>query len=251
MDKIDLLKLIEDDDLELLNIKKSKSSSFTPDERLVASFHEINKFVTMYGREPSPGNEIHEHQLFARLKGIRDSKDKKLALLDLDEHGLLGGNVKEIKTIDDIFNDDDVGLLDNESDSIFKLKHVGKKINLPDYIASRKPCNNFDNYELKFVACQSDLATGKRKIWPFKKGQQIEKGQFFILNGILLLVADVGKREIIAGRINARLLCIFENGTESNMLLRSLAAGLYKDGRRVTEHEDRLLENFGNITSRP
>jgi len=64
----------------------------------------------------------------------------------------------------------------------------------------------------------------------------------------LVYVEDVGEFEIVNGKRNARLRCIFENGTESDLLLRSLARELYRDGRRVTEHEDHLLDNFYNIT---
>lgn len=43
---------------------------------------------------------------------------------------------------------------------------------------------------------------------------------------------------------NARLRCIFENGTESDMLERSLEASLYKDGGRVTELSEDLLKHL-------
>ena len=63
MDTVDLLKLIEDDELGLLNVKSKKSSMLTTDERLIVSFHEINDFVSKNGREPVHGNEISEHHL--------------------------------------------------------------------------------------------------------------------------------------------------------------------------------------------
>ncbi|MCK5268003.1 MAG: GIY-YIG nuclease family protein, partial [Spirochaetes bacterium] len=88
-------------------------------------------------------------------------------------------------------------------------------------------------------------------IFPFKNEQQIEEGYFFVLKGVLLYVVEVGKRERDKnGKVNARLRCIFENGTESDMLLRSLAAELYKNGRRVTENENNLLNEFMNITDK-
>ena len=244
-----MLKIIEDDDLGLLKVKPKQSSSATADERLVSAFHSINQFVSQHGREPMPGKGVQEHQLYARLKGIRESHEKIQALMDLDEHALLQKEIKEINSIEDIFQDDDLGILESQADSIFTLKHVPKEIAKPDYIANRKPCKNFDEYEQKFVQCQADLTAGKRKILPFAKGSQIESGQYFILKGVLLYVAQVGKKETVDGVTNARLLLIFENGTESDMLLRSLAAELYKDGRRVTEHEEHLLDGFSNITS--
>lgn len=248
MDKDDLLKLIEDDDLGLLNVKPKMSAVATADERLVTSFHQINQFVLGHGREPQSGNGIQEHQLYARLRGIRESHTKMEALAYLDEHGLLSVPQKEITSIDDIFDDDDLGILGNEAESIFTLKHVSKETTMPDYVASRKPCKDFEIFEQKFMQCQADLASGKRKLWPFKNEQQIQKGYFFVLKGILLYVAEVGEVEKNNGKKNARLRCIFENGTESDMLLRSLSAELYKDGRRVTEHEDHLLNGFDNIT---
>ena len=249
MDKEDLQKLIEDDDLGLLNVKPKQSAVATADERLITSFTQINQFVSENGKEPQSGNGIQEHQLYARLKGIRDSVEKMEALANLDEHGLLNVERKEISSIDDIFEDDDLGILGSEAESIFTLKHVSKETTMPDYVASRKPCKDFDTFELKFIQCQADLASNKRKLWPFKNEQQIQKGYFFVLKGVLLYIAEVGDFEKGSnGKKNARLRCIFENGTESDMLLRSLAAELYKDGRRVTEHEDRLLDGFSNIT---
>lgn len=252
MDRDELLKLIADDELGLLKVKPKASAAASADERLVASFHEINQFVSEHGREPKPGNGVQEHQLFSRLKAIRENKDKIQALLDLDEHKLLPAEVKEIKSIQDVFADDDFGILDNEAESIFTIRHVPnvpKETNMPDYIARRKPCADFSDFEDKFKQCHADLVNGKRKLWPFSKGYQIAKGNFFILKGIMLYVAEVGETEVVEGRVNARLRCIFENGTEGDMLLRSLAAELYKDGRRVTEHEERLLDGFSNITS--
>ena len=57
-------------------------------------------------------------------------------------------------------------------------------------------------------------------------------------------VAEVGEKEMKNGKVNARLRCIFENGTESDMLLRSLATELYKDetGRRILDPTEKALE---------
>ncbi|MEI2834760.1 MAG: GIY-YIG nuclease family protein [Acidimicrobiia bacterium] len=41
---------------------------------------------------------------------------------------------------------------------------------------------------------------------------------------------------------------IYENGTESDLLLRSLAAALYSDGKRITENTDKLLDPLSGIT---
>ena len=158
-------------------------------------------------------------------------------------------NQKPIENINDIWDDDDFGLLETSSESIFDLKHVPKETTMPDYIASRKPCLDFANFEHLFIACHQDLGLKRRKLYPFKNEQQIDKGYFFVLKGILLYVAEVSEKEKTGGKVNARLRCIFENGTESDMLLRSLAAELYKNGRRVTEKTEKLLDNFNSISA--
>lgn len=250
MNPEDLKKLIDDDDLGLLKVKPKAQQQCTADERLIASFEEINKFIDDNGREPKPSMaNIIEYQLHSRLNAIRADKEKIKALLCLDKHGLLKTEIKEIKSIEDIFADDDFGLLSSEADSIFTLKHVPKETNMPDYIARRKACEDFDKFEHLFIQCQEDLRQGKRTLSPFQNEQNIDKGLFFVLKGVLLYVAEVGEREIINDKVNARLRCIFENGTESDMLLRSLAAELYKDGRRVSKHFDHLLEGFSNVSA--
>lgn len=62
MDKKDLLKLIEDDNLGILNIKP-KQAGATTDERLLSSFQEINNFVKINGRKPMAGGDLYENQL--------------------------------------------------------------------------------------------------------------------------------------------------------------------------------------------
>jgi len=245
LDKVDLLKLIEDDDLGLLKIYPKNSPMLTTDERLVEAFHEINKFISDYGREPEPGKDVYEHQLYARLKGIRENNEKITALMDLDEYGLLQKKNKEIKSIQDIFENDELGILTSEHEDIFDAKHIPKETTMPDYIASRKPCDDFKKYKNQFLQCQLEISNGERELYPFNKEQQISQGSYFILKGVLLYIDFVSDREIIGGRRNARLRCIFENGTESDMLLRSLSAELYKNGRRVTEPGEKSFDaNF-------
>ncbi len=63
-------------------------------------------------------------------------------------------------------------------------------------------------------------------------------GDFFILGGQLVYVAEMGEAlRAPNGATDARLRVIYSNGTESDLLLRSLQRALYKDeaGRRVSE----------------
>ncbi len=241
--------IFNDDPYGLLDIKPTGSQGRNADERLVASFEEINSFYEKNNREPSLGNSVQEHQLRSRLNGIRSDIQKVDMLKPYDRFNLLEIVQKSIESIDDIWNDDDFGLLETSEESIFDLKHVPKETTMPDYVASRKPCLDFENFEHLFIACHQDLGLKKRKLYPFKNEQQIDKGYFFVLKGILLYVAEVSEKEKTGGKVNARLRCIFENGTESDMLLRSLAAELYKNGRRVTEKTEKLLDNFHLISA--
>jgi hypothetical protein len=248
MDKKDLLKLIEDDDLGLLSVK-SKQAIASTDERLVSSFQEINNFVKDNGREPKARGDINEYQLHARLNAIRENKEKIQALSDFDEYDLLRKEAKEIKSLKDVFEDDDLGILEGDADSIFNLKHIPKERTQADFIARRKPCKDFFEFEEKFIQCHQEIKNGDRKLLPFHRDYEMEKGMFFVLKGMLVYLADVGeKTKDEHGKWDARLRAIFENGTESNLLLRSLGKVLFKDGRRVSELRENSLNNFHNIT---
>ncbi len=242
--------ILENDPLGLLDEKPKASTVASADERLLASFQEINEFYMHKGREPQANGDIQEHSLYSRLQGLRKNPLKREALLPHDEHGLLAVPEIEINSIDDIFADDALGILDDDALNIFDTSRLPKETTMPGYVAKRKKCKDFGEFEHLFKQCHSDLEAEKRKLWPFAKEQQIDKGLFFILKGVLLYVADIGERENVKGKVNARLRCIFENGTESDMLLRSLSAELYKDGRRVLEHEDMLLSELENVTEK-
>ncbi len=245
----ELREIFENDPLGLLDVKPPNSPARNEEERLLASFREIIDFYKKNNREPEQGGGIQEHQLYTRLRSLRENPAKAELLKIHDGLGLLNYTKKQVKSMDDILKDDTLGLLDDHAEGLYDFRHVPKETNMPDYVAQRKPCRDFSVYEHKFKACQADLARGKRKLYPFKNEQQIGAGYFFVLKGVLLYVATVGEKETDTnGKVNARLRCIFENGTESDMLLRSLAAELYKDGRRVTEHEDKLLDSFNSIT---
>ncbi len=239
MDIATLKLLIEEDHWGLLKVKP-KSSTISSDDRLLKSFQEINAFHREHGRPPKQNKDnINEITLYKRLKHIKSDNKKVDFLIKHDEFYLLDLH-KIPLSIDDVLADDPFNLLSDKSIDIFTIKHLPKFIYKPEYIAQRIPCKNFDSFEELFRKCHIELKLEKRKIRPFAKAQQIAVGNFFVLKGILLFVAEIIKLETTSdGRSNPRLRCIFENGTEGDLLLRSLAAELYKDGRRVTD----VMEN--------
>ena len=90
---------------------------------------------------------------------------------------------------------------------------------------------------------QADIGSGARITQPIRKDAgflktDIRAGEFFILSGQIAYVAEVGEPfKAPNGESDARLRVIYSNGTESNLLLRSLQRALYKDetSRRVSE----------------
>lgn len=252
MDKLiefSLDEILADDPLGLLNEPKARTKALNEDDRLVSSFEEINDFIEKNGNEPQKSINMQERTLFSRLQGIRDNPEKIALLKPYDRFNIL----QEIKinSIDDILNDDAFGLLGNENeDDIFTLKNVPKNSDIvkPDYVATRKSCKDFVKYEPMFKEAQNDLKTGKRTLAKFENEQEIYEGEFYILKGVMVYVASKGYLVKKNGKTNARLHCIYENGTESDVLMRSLSRELYRDGKRVSRHEDKLLENLYMIS---
>ena len=230
----------------LLDVKPKASGAQTENERLATSYEEILAFVDEHGKEPEENfSEINEHRLHSRLKGIRTSPDKIDALREMDRHSLLG-EPKEITSITDVLDDDDLGILGSTEDDIFTLRNLPETINKGDYIGKTKPCKVFKDFEPLFLQCQADLRAGKRKLRSFSNDSSIKANRFYVRNGILLYVSEMNEREIRKeqnrDRVDFRLRIIYENGTESDVLRNTLAKRLRENGRRVTEHEERMLE---------
>lgn len=239
--------ILEDDPLGLLSEPKARAKGLDEDDRLALSFEEINGFIEKNGREPQKEAPMHERTLFSRLEGIRAHPEKIAYLKAYDRLNILQS--VEIDSIEDILNDDVFGLLNDASEDIFTLKHVPKERSplMPEEIASRKPCKDFAAYESMFKEVQKDLKQGKRALMPFQNEQEIYQDEFYILKGVMVYVAHKGALVKKNGKTNTRLRCIYENGTESNVLMRSLSRELYRDGKRVSRHEDKLLEPLQTI----
>jgi hypothetical protein len=255
--KAELDKILKEDPLGLLKI--STSRPITPDQRLIDSFNEINNFIDLNGREPEESTDINERKLFSRLSALKKDFDKATILKEFDKHHLLE-NVKEIQTVEDILANDVLGIIDDDPENIFNLKNIPLKKNQTDFVARRKPCKNFSKYEHNFKKIQNEIKTGKRKLIPFREAH-LQEGRYYILDGILSYLEKIEK-EIIKEfndksqgkrkRRDPRIRCIFENGLESNMYLRSFQKELYNNGRTVIDTNEETLEifnqNLGQVT---
>lgn len=248
MVEFSLDEILADDPLELLSEAKAKTKSLNEDDRLVGSFEEINDFIEQNGHEPKKLADMHERTLYSRLEGIRKNPEKIEYLKPYDRCNLL--EKVEINSIDDILNDDIFGLLEESEDDIFMLKHVSKEREQTDFVAQRKPCRDFAKYEELFKSVQNDLNQGKRKLVKFNE-RFFEDGNFFILKGVLAYLQKIEKpQKDKFNKLDGRTKIIFENATESNMLLRSFGKGLYEDGYFVSEHEDKVLDKLAQITEK-
>ena len=234
--------ILSDDPLSLLEVVPKFSGKKTEAERLVSSFEEINEFFVEHQRVPEKSKEdIIEFALACRLQAIKNNADKVASINKHDKHKLLAE-----QSVETILAEDSLGLLDEGDDSIFELKHIPSQKTSPDYIANRKNCLDFSEFSAKFAQCQTELTHGLRKLVKFKRETSIEKGEFFVLNGILLYVASIGDQ-----KNNPRLRCIFANGMESNMLLRSLASSLYKNGKRIVAKETGYIYVVSSASTDP
>ena len=248
--KLTLEDIFNDDEFGLLESKEKKSTVKTEEDRLIDSFEEINIFIDKNGREPRKSS-MAEYGLMARLKNFRNNEVQKKILKPYDRHNLLGYVEIEKKTIDDIFDDDDLGLLDSDKDlDIFRFKHIPKNVERAetDFVARRKPMKEkeFEKYEKMFHQVHKEIKEGKRKIKPFKNAEKnLKVGNYYVLDGILLYLESANlKREEWKNksgnriRLEGRTRTIFENGTYSNMLFRSLGKQILKNGKMITQPED-------------
>lgn len=240
----------EDDDALLaelgVEVEVKKTASRTPrEERIIAGFEEIQRFTEENGRSPehSESGDIFERLYAVRLDRIREISECRELVEPLDYQGLLRGAAKvETNDVDEL--DDDALLaelgIEAEASPITELKHVRSSAEkkAAEEVASRQKCEDFTKFKPLFEQVQKELDTGLRETRPFEMKAEIEKGRFFIVGGQKAYVAEKGATTITdQGRTDARLRVIFDNGTESNMLMRSLQRALNKDdaGRRITE----------------
>ena len=250
-DKESILKeIFENDPFGLLIVKPKKSAARTSDERLAASFDEINDFIENNEREPKPDpTNISEYKLYSTLKGLRENEDKMMALEPQDKYGLLNIEKKEINSIDDILGDDSLDILGDDAEGLFTFKHTPKDFEREkaDFIGKRVKCKDFDKYEDVFKEVQNDLALGKRKLVDFKLSD-LKDGNYYVHNGILFLLEKIYNREnnsdLKDTHKDGRTRCVFENGTESNILFRTVGKNLANNGKSVTQNVDKVIEEF-------
>lgn len=245
----------DDDDALLAELgveieAKRTSTRTAEEERVIAGFEEIQRFFETHKHLPRHGEgiDIFERLYAVRLDRIREIEACRQLVEPLDHQGLLA--IQPVMSQANIDEMDDDALLaelgiEAEVSEITTLKHVRSvsEKRAAEEIANRERCEDFDQFKPLFDQVQGELKSGVRTTRPFVKDAgflkaEITAGQFFILGGQTVYVAEVGEPiKAPNGETDARLRAIYSNGTESNLLLRSLQRALYKDetGRRITE----------------
>jgi len=267
--------LDEDDVFGLLeDMTPKKAKKVTSSDPAVTNFLELVNFVETHDREPR--RDEPKEKLFAvRLSSYRNRADLRKKVEQYDSVGLLSAVTqveqtpdepkqevqpqpvqKAVTSLDDIFDDDDLDLLGDINTSIFNVTHVTstlKEKDVPDEIASRKKCEDFFRYEKLFHDLQKVLMTDAVMQTRFSKEETVVVGNVFILRGMLCYIDKVIKEDTSdAERDNPRLRVIFENGTETDLLKRSLIRALFKDphGKYVNMNKNLFSDKSVSITDK-
>lgn len=243
--------LDDDELLDALGVDATpvKTSSRTPrEERIIAGFEDILRFHQTHGRAPqhSEGGDIFERLYAVRLDQLRKLPEAHALLAGLDAPGLLSGGGAAANTDVDALDEDallaelGVSMEPADASDITVLRHVRSSVEkrAAEEVADRTPCEDFERFQPMFEQVERELKSGVRKALPFGRDASVFNGNYFIVGGQLAYVAEVGDTiKAPNGESDARLRVIYANGTESNLLRRSLQRALYKDdtGRRLSD----------------
>jgi len=213
-------------------------------ERIIAGFEEIQRFVEQHGRAPQHGEDkdIFERLYAVRLDRLRALEECRSLLAPLDHQALLGAKNAAAAPVETMDDDELLAELEGAAGAsdITELRHVRTTADkrAAEEIANRTVCEDFEEFKPLFEQVKKDLASGIRQTRRFQTMAEIKKGEFFIVGGQVAYVAEVGEEFVTQyERRDSRLRVIYDNGTESDVLLRSLQRALHRDeaGRRITD----------------
>ena len=155
------------------------------------------------------------------------------------------------KELEDIFNDplldvsyQEAKLFDIPTD--MKGVMTAKKEN-PDHVAQRKLCVDFAQFKSLFDQIHQDLKMGRRQLQRISKTTSLVEGRFYLVDGQMVLLQKILERKKATnGLPDGRPRCIYENGTESDVLLQTLYKNVVASGYAITETEAETHGRFFN-----
>jgi len=219
------------------------------EERFIAGFEEIQRFVEKHGRPPQHGEDrdIFERLYAVRLDRLRTLGECHSLLAPLDHQGLLVAKGAVVDASMDTVDDDELmaelaGAAGGPE--ITHLQHVRKSADkrAAEEIANRGVCEDFEKFKPLFERVNRELKSGIRHTLPVQKMDEIkmaeiQPGEYFIVQGQVAYVAEVGEGfRTQYDRRDSRMRVIYNNGTESNLLMRSFQRALHRDaaGRLIS-----------------
>jgi hypothetical protein len=243
---------IDDDDLLAalgVEVAALKASRHTPrEERIIAGFEDIQRFHQSHGRAPqhAADRDTFERLYAVRLDQLRRLPEARILLADLDSAGLLSGTATAPLNVEDMDEDAllaELGVSDEPAEGeITTLRNVRpyEARRAAEEIANRTRCDDFEKFEPLFEKVQLELKAGERKVIRLatRSLDEIQQGTFFIIGGQTAYVAEEkGEFTTQYDRRDMRLRVIYDNGTESEVLQRSLQRALHRDkvARLITE----------------
>lgn len=240
----------DDELLEALGVEVApvKAGGRTAEEeRIIAGFEDIQRFVESQGRHPMHGEDrdIFERLYAVRLDRLRHIDAARALLAPLDRYGLLGATAADSAASADQLDDEallaELGV-DGSASDITQLRHVRshEERKAAEEIAQRTKCEDFERFQPLFERVQRELQSGERKTIRLETRSldEIQQGTFFIVGGQVAYIAEE-KGEFVTDydRRDMRLRVIYDNGTEAEVLQRSLQRALHRDevARLITE----------------
>lgn len=239
------------EELAEFDVAEKKGGRSPREERIIAGFEDIQRFVEKHGHAPQHGEDrdIFERLYAVRLDRIRAQEECRAIVAPLDHQGLLAGDPASGTLADGLSDDELMAELsgDNAGDDITALRNVrgSAEKRAAEEIAQRKKCKDFDQFKPLFERVKQEIASGLRSTVRVEnvdavKAAAIQKGDFFIVDGQVAYVADAGPEfKTQYDRKDSRLRVIYDNGTESDVLQRSLQRALHRDpAARFVTHID-------------
>ena len=155
------------------------------------------------------------------------------------------------KELEEIFDDPLLKVSDEEA-KLFDIPQDMRRViakNKPDYVAQHKLCENFQDYKPLFTKVHQELKEGKRSLVKITKTATLAAGRIYFVSGQMLLLEQIGELKRSSNFLpDARTRCIYENGTESDILLQTLRKSVVGDGYAVSElQEETEAQFFKNI----
>lgn len=152
------------------------------------------------------------------------------------------------KELEEIFDDPLLDISEKQAelfDIPADMRKAMKGKNKADYVARAKLCEDFWKYRPLFRKVHQELKQGRRSLVKVSKTISLQAGHYYVVDGQLLLLESIEKKHESSNHLpDGRTRCIYENGTESDILLQTLRKSVVGNGYAVTESQEESESKF-------